>query len=117
MSGPGEVTLRETTQANLWDVLRLKVAPQQEAFVASNAVSLAEAHFEPELPRFRAVYAGDVPVGFLRLEYDREDDSYTLWRFMTDGRFSGARVRAAGVGTAFRARPNASRRGRALHEL
>lgn len=84
-----EVTLREITKANLRDILRLKVAPQQEAFVASNAVSLAEAHFEPVLPWFRAVYADDVPVGFLMLEYDPEDESYNLWRFMIDARYQG----------------------------
>lgn len=50
MSGPNpEVVLREITKANLWDVLNLNVAPGQEAFVASNAVSLAEALVEPEL--------------------------------------------------------------------
>jgi diamine N-acetyltransferase len=68
-----EVTLREITKENLGSILRLKVAPDQEQFVASNAVSLAEAHFEPELPYFRAIYAGDVPVGFLMLEYMQRD--------------------------------------------
>lgn len=89
MSGSGEITLREITRENLREVLRLKVAPQQEGFVASNAASLAEAHFGPDLPWFRAVYAGDVPVGFLMLEYDPGDESYNLWRFMIDARYQG----------------------------
>ncbi len=84
-----EVTLREITKDNLRDVLRLKVAPQQEPFVASNAWSLAEAHFEPELPWFRAIYAGQVPVGFLMLEYDSEDEGYNLWRFMIGAEHQG----------------------------
>jgi diamine N-acetyltransferase len=83
------VTLRDITKDNLRDILHLRVAPNQEQFVASNAVSLAEAHFEPDLPWFRAIYAGDVPVGFLMLEYDREDTSYNLWRFMIDARYQG----------------------------
>lgn len=81
-----EITLREITKANLWDVLRLKVQPAQESFVASNAVSLAEAHFEPEPPWFRAVYAGEQAVGFLMLEYD---ESWNLWRFMIDAAQQG----------------------------
>jgi diamine N-acetyltransferase len=82
-----EVTLREITKENLGDILRLKVAPHQEAFVASNAVSLAQAHFEPQLPWFRAIYADDTPVGFLMLEDDTEQQIHFLWRFMIDERY------------------------------
>lgn len=81
------VTLREITRDNLGAILRLQVAPHQERFVASNAVSLAQAHFEPELPWFRGIYAGDTPVGFLMLEYDRADETYNLWRFMIDAQY------------------------------
>ncbi len=35
------VTLREITQETLQDILDLKVAPEQEHFVAPNAVSIA----------------------------------------------------------------------------
>jgi diamine N-acetyltransferase len=62
------VTLREITKENLRDILRLQVAPHQETFVATNAVSIAEAHFAPEVAWYRAVYAGEVPIGFLMLE-------------------------------------------------
>lgn len=82
-----EVTLREITKENLSDILRLKVAPLQEQFVASNSVSLAEAHFEPQLPWFRAVYAGETPIGFLMLEYNAEEQFYGLWRFMIDEQY------------------------------
>ncbi len=78
------ITLREITKENLGSILQLKVAPHQEEFVASNAKSLAQAHFEPELPWFRAIYAGDVPVGFLMLEYNTEEQFYFLWRLMID---------------------------------
>ncbi|NJO78756.1 MAG: GNAT family N-acetyltransferase [Cyanobacteria bacterium RM1_2_2] len=81
------VTLCEITKENLGSILRLKVTPDQEQFVASNAVSLAEAHFEPELPYFRAIYAGGVPVGFLMLEYNAEEQFYFLWRLMIDERY------------------------------
>jgi diamine N-acetyltransferase len=82
-----EVTLREITKENLSDILCLKVALHQELFVASNAKSLAQAHFEPQLPWFRAVYAGEAPVGFLMLEYNTEEQFYFLWRFMIDKQY------------------------------
>jgi diamine N-acetyltransferase len=69
------------------DILRLKVAPNQEQFVASNAVSLAQAHFEPVTPWYRAVYADDIPVGFLMLEYNTEEEFHFLWRFMIDAQY------------------------------
>ena len=78
------VTLREITKETLRDILRLKVAPHQEHFVAPNAISIAEAHFYPDVAWFRAVYAGDTPVGFAMLEEDLGKPHYYLWRFMID---------------------------------
>ena len=62
------ISLREITRETLRDVLRLKVAPEQEKFVATNAVSIAQAHFYPETAWFRAIYADDTPVGFVMIE-------------------------------------------------
>ncbi|MDX2240767.1 MAG: GNAT family N-acetyltransferase [Leptolyngbyaceae cyanobacterium bins.302] len=84
-----EVTLREITKENWRDILRLKVASHQEHFVASNAMSIVEAHFEPEVAWFRAIYAGDLPVGFLMLQDDVAQQEYFLWRFMIDERYQG----------------------------
>jgi hypothetical protein len=68
------VELREITQDSLGAVLDLAVGPEQQPYVATNARSIAEAHFEPRA-WFRAVYAGEDPVGFviraLRLRGDR----------------------------------------------
>lgn len=83
------VTLREITKENLRDILRLQVAPHQETFVATNAVSIAEAHFAPEVAWYRAVYAGEVPIGFLMLEDDAAQEAYFLWRFMIDQQYQG----------------------------
>lgn len=82
------VTLREITKDNLGDVLKLKVKPEQEKFVANNAVSLAQAHFE-EKAWFRAVYADETPVGFAMLYDDPDTTDYFLWRFMIDRRYQG----------------------------
>ncbi|MEZ4860631.1 MAG: GNAT family N-acetyltransferase [Caldilineaceae bacterium] len=83
------VTLREVTAETLFDVLRLKVAPEQEGFVAPNAVSIAEAHFSKHA-WFRAIYADETPVGFLMLHDEpdgKEGPVYYLWRYMIDARY------------------------------
>jgi diamine N-acetyltransferase len=84
-----EVTLREVTKDNLRDVLRLKVAPEQERFVASNAVSIAQAYFDRDSAWFRAIYAGETAVGFLMLADRPAESSYYLWRLMVDQRYQG----------------------------
>src|SRR5215472_10755093 len=78
----GRVSLREVTSENRLQVLRLRVAPHQESFVSPNAYSIAEAYFEREVAWFRAIYADEIPVGFLMLEDDIGSQEYTLWRFM-----------------------------------
>ena len=80
------VHFREVTRDNLREVLHLKVAPEQERFVASNAVSIAQAYFYRDQAWFRALYAGDTPVGFLMLDDEPAKPRYTLWRFMIDTR-------------------------------
>jgi diamine N-acetyltransferase len=81
------VSLREVTKENLFAVLKLKVAPEQERFVASNAISIAQAYFDRETAWFRAIYAGETPVGFLMLEDKPDEAHYYLWRFMIDERY------------------------------
>ena len=83
------VTLREITSESVRAVTRLAVHPEQEAFVAPNAVSLSEALFSDEA-WFRAVYADDQLVGFVMLSDEtlRKDPppqpSIGLWRLMID---------------------------------
>lgn len=80
------VSLREITNDTLGAVLRLKVSPEQEQFVANNAVSIAQAHFEPKA-WFRAIYADETPVGFVMLYDDPDKPEYFLWRYMVDSRY------------------------------
>lgn len=82
-----EVSLREITKETLRDITRLRVSPDQERLVATNAESIAEAHFSPDVAWFRAIYAGDAPVGFLMLEDNAAAGQYYLWRFMIDARY------------------------------
>jgi diamine N-acetyltransferase len=79
--GEPEVTLREITAETVRAICKLDVRPDQRGFVAPNAFSIAEAHFEPKA-WFRAVYAGDEPVGFAMLYADTEKPEYVLWRLM-----------------------------------
>ena len=80
-----EVSLREVTSENLHEVLALAVSQEQAGYVASNAKSIAEAHFEPRA-WFRAVVAGEEPVGFVMVERDTAARSFHIWRFMIDAR-------------------------------
>ena len=88
MRGP-EVSLREITKETFWEILRLKVAPEQEKFVAPNAASLAEALFNPGTVWYRAIYAGGAPAGFVMMELKTAEQKYFLWRFMIDARYQG----------------------------
>lgn len=83
-----EVSLRVVTNENLEDVIALSVSPAQEAFVAPNIKSLAQAAVTDEA-MFRAIYADDEPVGFLMLSERRAASRYYLWRFMIDARHQG----------------------------
>ena len=75
------VSLREITQETLRPFLNMKVATSQTNMVASNAVSIAQAHFE-KYAWFRGIYADETPVGFIML-YDNPDEPvYFLWRLM-----------------------------------
>lgn len=78
---PDEVNLREITADTVRAICALEVAPGQRDYVAPNAVSIAQAYFEPKA-WFRAVYDGETPVGFVMLHVDPEGEEYYLWRFM-----------------------------------
>ena len=81
------VDMPEISADTVRTICALRVAAAQERLVAPNSVSIAQAFFEPAA-WFRAIYAGDAPVGFAML-YDptratapeRPDTCY-LWRFM-----------------------------------
>lgn len=105
------VTLREVTKQNLREILRLKVGDSQERFVASNAVSIAQAHFDPDVAWFRAIYDNDQPVGFVMIDDNPAIPRYTLWRFMIDHRFQRKGLGRAAIEAVLahvRGRPGAS---------
>jgi diamine N-acetyltransferase len=91
-----QVTLREITPANLAAVQELRVAVGQERFVDGVGQSIVEAAANPAAkPWYRAIYAGEDPVGFLMLADDVPPGNelipyrYYLWRMLIDGRHQG----------------------------
>ncbi len=80
------VSLRQVTAESVRTICRLDVHESQRGFVAPNAVSIAQAYFEPKAV-FRAIYAGETPVGFMMLYDDPDEANYHLWRFMIDARY------------------------------
>ncbi len=105
-----DVSLREITRETVGAVCALEVAPEQTEFVASNAHSIAEAHFQPKA-WFRAVYAGEEPVGFVMLYDDPGAGRYFLWRFMIAAEHQGKGYGKAALDLLVeyvRTRPNAT---------
>jgi len=96
------VALREITGDTVGSIIGLSVAEHQKGFVATNAVSLAQALFSKEA-WYRAIYVGDEPAGFVML-YDEslreprpETPEVGVWRFMVDERFQGRGVGRAAL--------------------
>lgn len=87
-SPESRVTLREVSAQTVRTICNLQVHPEQTGFVAPNAVSIAQAYFEPKA-WFRAIYADEVPIGFVMLFIDQQGSEYFLWRFMIDAKYQG----------------------------
>ena len=81
------VELKEITIENYEDVLRLKVAKNQEHYVSSVAHSLAEAWVFKNTAYPFAIYADNTCVGFIMLGYYKIKNQYTLWKFMIDEQY------------------------------
>ena len=91
--------LVKATRENFWELMDLRVTKEQEDFVASNAISLAQAydcHADGDFAQAFGIYDGETPVGFAMIGHNSEDyegmaevyrHSYCLWRFMIDRRY------------------------------
>ena len=87
------VSLRTITDENRAEVVALRVAPSQTRFVGTVADALADAEEIPEAKGwYRAVYADDLPVGFVMLSWDvapqppRIIGPWFLWKLLVDER-------------------------------
>jgi diamine N-acetyltransferase len=96
------VTLREITAETVRDVIRLSVRQDQTQFVATNAISLAQALFAPEA-WYRAIYEGESPAGFVMLSDESllsvppEVPKIGVWRFMVDQNFQNKGIGRAAL--------------------
>ncbi len=90
------VELRPITRENFFPVTRLKVAEDQQTFVATNVMSLAQAWLYPDWHP-QAIYTGEELVGFVMWGFDPQDEPREYWviRLMVDVQFQGR-----GYGTA-----------------
>ena len=62
--------------------------PLDEGWILSNAVSLLQAHYDPDWD-CRLLVEGGTPVGFAFYGYWRERNRYLLCRYMIDIRYQG----------------------------
>jgi histidinol dehydrogenase len=90
---PAAFELRAVTADDVRPLCKLDVLPEQQRFVASNAISIAQAAYEP-LGRPLGMYAKGEPVGFLlvydaRRDPDEPADQLYIWRLMVDHRQQG----------------------------
>jgi diamine N-acetyltransferase len=90
------ISLRPIDESNRLAVEALSVAPEQERFVSGVAESLLEAAAEPDArPVYWAIYAGEVPVGFVMISdgiapgHPEYIGPYFLWKLLIDERFQG----------------------------
>ena len=92
--------LEKVTAKNVWDILELKVAEDQESFVASNEESIIEAYVtlaENGKVFLFGIYDDDAPVGFLMIGFGGgwegapsvAEGNYNFWRLMIDERHQG----------------------------
>lgn len=78
------VELRPLTRKNLWEVVEdLRLHPGQEAFVAPNIDSIANAAVEPTFVPL-AVYAGETLVGFTMYGQHPDTEAWWVIRLMID---------------------------------
>lgn len=84
------VKIEKINKDNYIKCLKLNVKDDQKSFVATNAISLAQAYVFPEVAHpFAIINSEDVVVGFMMLEVHKEDNEYGVWRLMVDKKHQG----------------------------
>ncbi|WP_298077120.1 GNAT family N-acetyltransferase [uncultured Abiotrophia sp.] len=87
------LSLREITGDNYFQVLELKISPEQEAakFVSPVVRSLADAWYyrDEGITYPKAIYAKEDLVGFIMYDLDTEEQQVFIWRFLIDQAFQG----------------------------
>ena len=82
------ITLQTVTKDNFWDCIDLSVYPEQENFITSNSISIAQSKIQPEYTPL-AIYNDETMVGFIMYCLDADDDEYWIYRLMIDQHYQG----------------------------
>lgn len=79
------VTLEAVTIDNFEALMDMELPPEQARYLASNAYSIAQAHYYPDW-RPRAIYCDGVPAGFALYDISGNDEPghYAIYRLMVD---------------------------------
>ena len=82
------INLRDITKKNLFSIIDLNVREDQKDQVASNSVSIAQAHYSKSA-WFKGIFNNNIAVGFVMLDLIKEENKCFLWRFMIDEKHQG----------------------------
>ena len=82
------INLRDITKKNLFSIIDLNVREDQKDQVASNSVSIAQAHYSKSA-WFKGIFNNHIAVGFVMLDLIKEENKCFLWRFMIDEKHQG----------------------------
>ncbi len=82
------IHFKEITKDNYRKIIHLSVHEHQLDQVATNARSIAQAHYE-ETAWMRGIYHEETPVGFIMLDINHKENEYWVWRFMIDKEHQG----------------------------
>ena len=94
------ISLRGISHENLESILILDVTDsQKQVYPRSNAQSIAQGHYpaDDDPVWIRAIYAGEVPVGFLMTSEAPDQGEYFLWRIMIDAKYQSKGYAAQAV--------------------
>jgi diamine N-acetyltransferase len=69
--------------------IKMSVHNEQEQFIASNLISLAEAYAYREFAEAYLLYDDESLIGFCLLQVDFKDDYFDIWRIMIDQKYQG----------------------------
>ncbi len=81
------IHLKEIDEKNWYDCCHLELFTHQKEFLETNAISILQSKYEPQLKPY-AIYAEQEMVGFFMYSTVKEElDSYWIYRFMIDKKF------------------------------
>lgn len=84
-----KVKIQELSTENWYECCQLEISDEQQGFIESNAISIAQSKFDPALRPF-AIYLDEKVVGFLMYNSVPEElDAYWVYRIMVDKRYQG----------------------------